>query len=168
MPGSAVTFKADIREYCAERFSPDATILDIGAGQGSYSMWLRDKFYNIDAIEIYTPYVDLFSLHDLYRNVFIADACEFNYTPYNVYILGDVLEHMLIGQAQKLLATLSALGGEIIVSVPYLTAQGAAMNNIYEVHLQPDLTKQIMLDRYGKWLKHWLSNHQIGVFLKND
>jgi hypothetical protein len=35
-----------------------------------------------------------------------------------------------------------------MIAVPYLYEQGEEFGNIHETHLQPDLTPEIMLERY--------------------
>lgn len=148
MPYSYAYFKNEFFEHLFENFSTDIKILDVGAGSGSYGSLLNKDFGNIDAIEIYQPYVFQFKLKDIYNDIFIGDIREFDYSAYNYIILGDVLEHMGEDDAFKLLDDITNSKTYCMVAVPYMMEQGAVGGNVYETHLQPDLTHDIFLDRY--------------------
>ena len=107
MPYSYNYFKDDFRDHLIKNFSSDIKILDVGPGSGSYYDLLCKDFTNIDAVEVYEPYIDQFNLRDKYKNVYNQDILEFNYNSYNYLILGDVLEHLSINDAQNLLADLT-------------------------------------------------------------
>lgn len=81
-------------------------------------------------------------------------------------ILGDLIEHLAVSEAQQLLETVYSCCDEMIVSVPYLTPQGAVAGVAWEIHQQADLTHDVMLDRYGRWLKRLFFNDKIGVYTK--
>jgi hypothetical protein len=166
MPGSSPAFKIDIRNYLMGKFPSNATILDIGAGEGTYAELLGDYFMDIDAIEIHAPYIYQFNLIERYRYTYIADCRTHDYEFYNVFILGDILEHLQVHEAQQLLDKLYPLCDEIIVSVPYLTPQGRVAGVEWEEHKQPDLTPDVMDDRYGKYIKRLFWNDKIGVYIR--
>ena len=166
MPGSSPDFKIDIRNHLLSKFPTSATILDIGAGQGTYYNLLHDYFLTIDAIEIHLPYIIQYQLMDKYSHVFRIDCTQLLAPNYDIFILGDVLEHLSIEQAQGLINRLYPLCKEMIISVPYLCKQGAAHENSYEIHQQDDLTPDIMSERY-LLLKLWKHNNKIGVYLKS-
>jgi hypothetical protein len=67
---------------------------------------------------------------------------------YDFYILGDVLEHLSVDDAQWLLSYLRLKGKKFLVAVPYQMEQGEHEGNKYETHLQPDLTPDVMKQRY--------------------
>ena len=86
-----------VLEYLPQRHK----ILDVGPGIGTYGMFLSDL--NIDAIEIHEPYVEQYSIRQYYQNVFIGNILEFDYDDYDYIIIGDVLEHIPVDDAKKLM-----------------------------------------------------------------
>ena len=64
-------------------------------GLGTYSDLLRSLGYRMDAVEIYSPYIDKYGLRAKYDNVYCKDILEFDFSQYDFIILGDVLEHIL-------------------------------------------------------------------------
>lgn len=168
MPASSPDFRQQIAEYLWT-FPRAYWVLDIGAGAGTYADLLAGHFHHIDAIEANLKYIDEYSLATKYTEVYGMDVCHIKvFGIYDIAILGGVLEHLPIECAQKVLYRLIADCTEIIVKVPYTTPQGAVGGNPYEVHIQDDLTHEIMLDRYPM-LKGWLMNARCGVYrLRKD
>lgn len=70
MPWSRDSFDNYVVEYIHRHWKDDKRpILDIGAGAGKYGKLLaRDDV--VDAIEVFEPYVERFSLGCIYRYVF--------------------------------------------------------------------------------------------------
>jgi hypothetical protein len=130
---------------------PDTTILDVGPGWGKYRI-LLPWFGAMDAVEVFEPYLEHCRLRELYREVFVADVCAWvdsaEFRPYDVVIMGDVLEHIEARQAVQLLGKLTATCGEVIVVVPYGYEQGAEHGNEHQRHLQADLSPGVMSVRY--------------------
>jgi 2-polyprenyl-3-methyl-5-hydroxy-6-metoxy-1,4-benzoquinol methylase len=58
---------------------------------------------NIDAVEIHKPYIEKYKIERYYKNVFVGNILEFNYDDYDYIIIGDVLEHIHVKAAQKLI-----------------------------------------------------------------
>lgn len=124
------------------------TILDVGAGWGKYRDLLH-CYATMDAVEVWTPYVEQEALADRYKLVFQADVYDLAIEGgvlghYDLVIFGDVLEHLRTAQARLVLAECRAA----IVVVPFEYAQGEEDGNPYEAHLQPDLTPDVMTRRY--------------------
>lgn len=125
--------------------STEVVVLDIGAGAGKWRALLPE--YQMDAVEAFAPTIEHFHLREHYREVFCQDVMTFkDFSKYGLVILGDVLEHLTVEDAQALLARLE--GCKVVVKVPYLSPQGAINGNDYEIHRQPDLTTEVMLQRY--------------------
>jgi 2-polyprenyl-3-methyl-5-hydroxy-6-metoxy-1,4-benzoquinol methylase len=61
-------------------------ILDVGPGKGTYSTLLNNMGYQIDAIEIWRPYIEKYSLRK-YDNVYLGDILEFNVENYDFYYI---------------------------------------------------------------------------------
>lgn len=168
MPGSSPDFKPEIKQYILNKFpDPATTILDIGAGSGMYADLLNPPYVRIDALEVHAPYIQEFNLAQKYRRVIQTDLRTYTFKqPYDVFILGDCLEHLTIDEATDLLRKLYNRCHELIVSVPFLTPQGAVAGVEWEVHQQSDLTLDIMQERYQEWLKSMYWGKRIGVYTK--
>ncbi len=148
MPYSYPFFKNEVKNHICNEFSKDTKILDVGAGSGVWSDLLFSTYKNLDALEIFEPYIHEFKLRDRYRNVFTGDILKFDFSFYDLLIMGDVLEHLHYMDAYILLQKIDSLQKSCVVAVPYLYAQGAEHGNVHETHLQPDLTPELFLKRY--------------------
>ena len=167
MPTSYQLYKNSIKNWILENVSLDAKILDIGAGCGTYSNLLRDYGYKMDAIEIWEPYIKKYNLKDKYDVVMEMDVLDV-YAPtlenYDMCILGDILEHLNIEDGQRLIKDISKHCKYFIVAIPYQMEQGEHEGNIHETHLQPDLTPEIMKQRYPE-LGFLYGNEYYGYYI---
>ena len=93
MPYSYSEYKQYIRAHFLKNIKKDTKILDVGPGDGAYSIYLRDIGYKIDCIEIWEPYVQKFDLVNKYDNVIIDDIRDIDISSYDYIIMGDVLEN---------------------------------------------------------------------------
>lgn len=148
MPYSFTYFKDEVKEWFINNVPTSKRILDVGPGIGTYSDLLRSSGYRIDAVEIYEPYVDKYGLREKYDNVYIGSIVTFDISDYDFIILGDVLEHLPENYAKELIADIVNSGKECLVAVPYEMEQGEHEGNIHETHYQPDLTVDVMKERY--------------------
>lgn len=150
MPGSYDFFKLEVKQHLFNNIDINVNILDVGPGYGTYGNLLKPKYTKVDAIEIWEPYVNQFNLKSIYRNVFIGDICDFDFSDYDYLILGDILEHIEIPRAIELISKINNTDKKCLVAVPYLYPQGEYAGNIFETHHQPDLTHDVFLKRYPK------------------
>lgn len=169
MPTSYKDFKNQIKEYIYKKYSTDIKILDIGPGLGTYAQLLPD-YKNIDCVEIYSPYIEEFNLKSQYKNVFNLNILDFDFEYYDLIIMGDILEHLSPQDSLKLLKKLTTKCDDIIISIPYLADYNhlkiaANEPNINNLHIQIDLTPDIMKERYPMLKQMW-SNSRIGVYIK--
>lgn len=132
-------------EWIRKNFKPDAAILDVGACDGKWKR-LLPEYENMDAIDAWEP--NCIACQPLYRNTYHKDVAEFEYATYDLIIFGDVIEHMDVPTAQKVLKTAAGKCKDMIVAVPYLYPQGELYGNPWEIHKQPDLTPEIFAERY--------------------
>ena len=102
----------------------------------------------MDAVEIFEPYIEQHNLREKYSNVFCCDIANLNYGRYDLIIFGDVIEHMSVEKAQKVLKYAYTRCADMIVSVPYKYPQEPYNNNVYEAHIQDDLTDELFNERY--------------------
>lgn len=163
MPKSYPLFKNEIKNKIIESFDHDIEILDVGAGAGIYSDLLYGTFKNLDAIEIFPNYIEWFGLKDKYREVIEGDINDFDFSKYGLLIMGDVLEHLDVETAQHLIEKIEQSNQIVIVAVPYLFTQEEVFGNVYEVHLQDNLTHKIMGERYPS-LKLIYGNQVYGYY----
>ena len=168
MPNSYTYFKPEIKQWFLDNVPTSKRILDVGPGQGTYSDLLREHGYRMDAVEVWAPYVDQFNLRAKYDNVYIADIRKFNIEDYDFIILGDVLEHLSTEDAKRLIDKMLFSQMGCLVAIPYMMAQdGAEYGNEHETHLQPDLTPQVMMDRYPSLVKLY-DNQWYGYYIMED
>lgn len=145
MPRSYEHGKEEFVAYVRLNYPTDSRILDAGAGNGNGTDRMPE-FTNIDAIEIFEKYITQFKLEDKYNTVFNMDIRNFEaYGEYDLVLMGDVLEHLTVEDAQKLLAKIDT---DVLITVPWKYPQGAFGGNEHETHHQEDLTKEVMAERY--------------------
>lgn len=137
----------------AEFKNTETSVLDVGAGKGKYRL-LLPEYACVDAVEIWAPYVTGYALHDVYRAVYQRDITELVQefgaadVRYDLVIMGDVLEHLIVDDARITLQWLRNVAGEVLIIVPYNYEQGEEHGNPYQRHEQPDLTVENMHERY--------------------
>jgi len=148
MANSYPIFKDEIKNRIIESFGQDTEILDVGPGMGVYSDLLYNTFKRLDAIEVFPEYIKRFKLESKYREVIEGNINDFDFSKYDLLIMGDVLEHLTIEDATKVLKNIEMNNQSVIVSVPYLLSQQEVFGNVYEIHLQTDLTPEVMAERY--------------------
>ena len=158
-------FKEDIKNYLTTLFDKSARILDVGAGSGTYSKLLSDYFKEIDAVEVFEDNIIKYDLRNKYHRVFNENIDNFRYGDYDIIIFGDVIEHLNVETAKRVLEYAYNSCKEMIVAVPYKMKQGIEEDNVYEIHIQDDLTPKIMKERYPM-LKEFLKNDLYGYYIK--
>ncbi len=131
--------------WIKENFDRYITILDVGACDGKWRQLLND-FPNMDAVEIFEP--NYRNIKCLYANAFNCDISKHRYRHYDLIIFGDVIEHMTVKAAQKVLRYAKKHCACMIVAVPYLYEQGEINGNPWERHVQDDLTEELFNERY--------------------
>lgn len=164
MPYSYSYYKPEIKEHFKTHIPVTAKILDVGPGAGCYSDLLRELGYRIDCLEIFEPYIDQFNLTSKYDNVILGDINNFNFSEYDYIIMGDVLEHLTFNDARIFIEKISELNKKCLIAVPYNYEQGDEFGNIYETHLQPDLTPVNVLERYPE-LQFLFGNELYGYYI---
>lgn len=140
MPYSDGSLRPQILEWIRRDEGPRRyrQVVDIGAGAGLNSDFFRPHLPDARwiGLEIWAPYVARFNLTAKYDQVFIADARERPIPPADLYILGDVLEHMEREDAISLWRECRSLGRSVVASLPIVHyPQGAEHGNPFEEHL---------------------------------
>lgn len=148
MPYSHSIFKNEFKSHLKKILPFGSKVLDVGPGSGTYSDLFIDCDYEMDCVEIWEPYIGEFNLHSKYRNVYVSNVLDFDISNHDYIILGDVLEHINVLDAQNLIRKINSMNKYCMVAVPYLYSQGEYEGNIYEEHKQSDLTREIMEERF--------------------
>jgi hypothetical protein len=95
------------------------TVIDVGPGHGKGGLLLREylePIEQLDAVEAEPRYLDAFGwLKAIYDTVHVADAVTVDYTPYDLVLMIDVLEHLTHDQGAELLARIP---GRVIICTP--------------------------------------------------
>lgn len=156
MPGSVRENTQDVIEFI--KTHEITSILDVGAGCGTYGKIVRENIQSeieLDAVEIWPEYVEIFNLKYLYNNVYQQDARDISaheFAGYDLVIFGDVLEHMSRFDSLKVWERASnARYGMISVPIVHYP-QGALWNNPYEVHIQEHLHPEDLIQDYGPFI----------------
>ncbi len=116
-------------------------VIDIGPGAGMWSDALRPRHRaRWTGVEVWEPYVEKYGLREKYDEIVIADVRKYFFQEVpgesSLVIMGDVLEHILQEEAERILAYLSSTGCHLLVSVPIIHyEQGALEGNPHETHL---------------------------------
>lgn len=139
MPGSVAEGKELVKDFCID--NEVHTVLDIGPGEGTYYFALQGAdITQLDGVEIFPRYIDDYGLRDKYNDIFIADIHDFDWDivePYDLVILGDVVEHMVEERGRKVIADCVAHARFVAISLPiYGYYQGAACGNEHEAHVE--------------------------------
>jgi len=165
MPFSTPVFKTETVEHLKSNFEKSSTILDVGAGAGYNSKYLREFFPNMDAVEIFERYIGDYRLKEKYNNVWLADILSFDFDFYNIILMGDVLEHISEDEGISLIKKLYEKCDELVIAIPFNAPQGIWGGNIYETHLQPNLTHKSFMEKYDGF-KPLAYRNDYGVYIK--
>ena len=139
--------KIEIVNYVYQHLAPSSTCLDVGACDGKWAN-LLNHYLTMDAVEIFKPNIIEHGLSARYRNVFNMDIADLEYKWYDLIIFGDVIEHMTVENAQKVINYARGRCRDMIIGVPFLYPQDALYGNPYEKHIQDDLTEELFNERY--------------------
>lgn len=139
--------KQEVIAWIKEHFPKGATCLDVGPCDGKWGA-LLGGYLTMDAVEIYEPYIEKYRLKSMYRNVWCMDVADLEYDWYDLIIFGDVIEHMTVEQAQKVISYAEPRCKDMIIAVPFLYKQGEWYGNKWQAHIQDDLTPELFDQRY--------------------
>lgn len=170
MPYSYSDFKQEVKNNILQNTTEESKILDVGIGSGVYSDLLKNLRPNIDGVEIHEPYIQMFNLFEKYNKIYNQNILQISSEilfQYEYFIMGDVVEHLTNEQAFNFIKLLHDNNKKILIGVPYMFEQGIEYNNIYETHLQPDLTEDEVIIRYPM-LNTLFSNSRYGYFVNYE
>lgn len=157
--------KQEIVTWVKQNYPAGSTCLDVGACDGKWSDLLED-YLIMDAVEIFRPYVEENGLFRKYRGVLIGDVIDYRYNWYDLVIFGDVIEHMQVRDAQKVLMYAARHCRDLVVGVPFKYRQGAINGNPFEEHIQDDLTPELMSERYPMLVEMFMARNDYAYYHK--
>ncbi len=162
----SVVIKHNVREHILLELqnTSNPRVLDVGAGSGTYADLLKIP---MDAVEIWDPYIPQFNLAAKYNTIYQQSIMTVNILMYDYIILGDILEHLTPSDATLLMGTIETYNIKCLVAVPYLEHRGEYEGNIYETHHQPDLTPEVMANRYPN-LKLLYGDDEYGYYINYE
>lgn len=144
------------------------SVLDIGAGEGTYSQLIDDKLgARWTALEAWSPYLEQYSLRQQYDDVIVADARYVDYSLIKpeLVIAGDVLEHMEKADAKRCIDRFKQHASHIIISIPLLHLhQDAFEGNWFEIH-KDHWDYDEMCGYLGEGLRDSVAGPTLGYFL---
>ena len=146
-----------IVHWVKDNFPFGASCLDVGACDGKWFNLLGD-YLTMDACEIYQPNIQQYNLAYRYRRVFWGDIADLEYEHYDLVIFGDVIEHMFVGKAQRVIDYAKQHFNDMIIAVPYQLEQPEIYGNKWEKHIQDDLTPEIFDARYPNFEIIWAND----------
>ena len=118
-----------------------------GACDGKWYNLLGD-YLAMDAVEAWQPNIHYHNLAEKYRHVYGVEMEKSAYHWYDLIIFGDVIEHMDVPTAQRVLKYAYTRCKDMIIGIPYRWRQDALYGNPYERHIQDDLTDEVFQERY--------------------
>lgn len=168
MPTSYSFFKQEVKQFILENIPTGSSILDLGVGCGTYSDMLKKYGYWMEGVEVHKPYIEQYDLINKYDNLHNVNLLDFkSWSHHSLVILGDVLEHLSISDAKYIINKYLEDNSNLLIAVPFLMEQDVYEGNIYEIHLQPDLTPQVMEERYPE-LELLYGNDFYGYYINKD
>lgn len=147
-------------------------VLDIGAGQGRWSTYMKRYFPNlidtISAVEPCKEYIIKYELCKKYSAVLQTDLEEFlntyhekeNRRVWDVIILGDVIEHFPFEKAVVIMEQLKKMGGITFVLFPEGFTQDDSRGP-YETHHIVDLTPEQLKELTKGWTR--IANYEVSL-----
>ena len=162
MPFSSTSGK-DLIRWAVSRV-PNATMLDVGCGCGTYAKMFPNA--EMTGIEIWKPYVEQYGLRDLYKDLIVQDVRDWEpQGKFHVAFLGDILEHMSVEDALMTFNKVRAIADTVIISIPIgHYPQGEFEGNPHEAHVVDDWKDENVKSIFGDPSFSQIDN-EIGVYI---
>jgi 2-polyprenyl-3-methyl-5-hydroxy-6-metoxy-1,4-benzoquinol methylase len=175
MGTSLASGKDQILEWFLKNEQNINTVVDIGAGSGTYIGLIKESNQccnnaNWIGIEAWQPYIQKFNLEDRYNKILNQDVRTIDWTQLgpDVVIAGDVLEHMSKQDAIVLVDQILKVSKTLIISIPIRHMPQDAINgNPFEIHVKDDWSHDEVMHTWPQYIKnHWRKSikSKIGVY----
>jgi len=133
MPVSSPLGKNIIKDWF-DRQTDISSIVDVGAGAGTYRDLLGGK-YHWTAVEIWEDYINKYNLKSRYENVVYGDIAKIELPDADCIIFGDIIEHLKFYEGRDVLVRAIKKYKHVVLSIPLgVYQQGAIEGNPYEEH----------------------------------
>lgn len=148
---------------------PIHSVLDVGAGQGIWSILLRQPEQFWTALEVFYPYAKMFDLRDKYQSIYIADARYVDWNKigggWDLTILADILEHMRKTEARDVITELVTRSHFLLISVPvqHNHQHAGDEGNDFETHIDHWTAEEM-----DKFLEQFKETHLVRRRLVGD
>lgn len=159
MPGSHPETKPWVVNKFIEFNLLSSNVLDVGPGFGTFSDVLKSNGYagSIDAVEIWQPYIDKYSLNSKYNKIYNEDIRNWKNFNYDVVLYGDILEHMSKEDAILVWENTKKYAKNAVITIPIIHyPQGASEGNPYEEHVKDDWTHEEVIETFDSIIDSWV------------
>ena len=147
--------------------APLKRIIDVGPGIGTYTSF-RQPGQQWVGVEVWAPYVRTYELEKKYDQVVVADIRYLDwsqFTPVDVVIFGDILEHMAKEEAVKVVDRALRVARVALISVPVVESiQDELEGNPFERHVKTDWTNEEVWNTFPDICTNMLESY-IGAYL---
>lgn len=176
MGTSLKTGKPEILNWFKENEKNITSVLDIGAGSGTYIGLIKEENNVCQdakwvAIEAWQPYIDKFNLANRYHEVIHDDIKKIDLSileKFSVAVAGDILEHMSKDDAISVVDNVLNNCDILIISIPIIHMPQDEINgNPFEIHVKDDWSHDEVLHTWKHFIKNfYIKNHRskIGVY----
>jgi predicted TPR repeat methyltransferase len=160
MGTSLTSGKQQILEWFQHNENNINTIVDIGAGSGTYIKLIKETAgccvnSNWIGVEAWQPYIQEFQLNNRYNKIINQDVRTidwYNLSP-DVVVAGDVLEHMSKLDAVTLVDKILQTSKTLIISIPIRHMPQDAINgNPFEIHVKDDWNHNEVLQTWQQYI----------------
>jgi 2-polyprenyl-3-methyl-5-hydroxy-6-metoxy-1,4-benzoquinol methylase len=164
--------KSETFEWVKSHQESITTILDIGAGSGTYYNLLSTiKPFVWNGVEAWNSYIDEYKLEEKYNKIYNVDIRQFDWPgcEFDLTIAGDILEHITKEDAIILVERILNHSKTLIISIPIVHMPQDEINgNPYEVHVKDDWSHNEVLETWSSYIKDfWIPKGkkvQVGVY----
>lgn len=148
----------------AAELAPES-LLDVGAGEGTYGRLLSDIIPHREAVEVWEPYVEQHRLAEVYETVHVADVRTWEWPDrrWDLIVCGDVLEHMTRVEAAQVYAAAQRHAGAVLVCLPIIDYPQGGHDNPFEDHVVPDWRHHQALEAFQP--SAWIVGDVTGAYL---
>ncbi len=165
MPSSIKSLESILEKDFLENYSyKQLTVIDVWAGTWQKSDLLKKYTWKMIWVEVFKPYIEQNLLEEKYDTIINEDIMDiYDKLEWDIRIFGDVLEHLSVEDAQEIINYLKDKWVIIYIQIPRMYPQWIEFWNKYEIHLQPDITKEVFNERYP-WFELLWEDSEIGLY----
>ena len=125
----------------------------------------KDNLHNIIVYDVKNAYNEIISTGNKVL-VFVGDIDDCKYGYYDLIIFGDVIEHMDVPKAQRVLAYARQRCENMIIAVPFMYKQDMVRGNKWERHIQDELTPELFDELYPGYEVLYQSGNKYAYYIK--